>query len=109
MLRYDNPMDATTLTPGDVEDAARVVAKSVLITVAQESGLELPEDSYASFAAKVDEVLAKPDVKVTPADLVRHAEAYAVRGAQAVVAAGGTRLPASIWDSDEVCPLWPFC
>lgn len=109
MLRYENPFGEIALPPGAVEQATRILAQSVLVTVAHESGLDLFADSFGTFTDKIDEVIQRPDVEVSPADLIRHAEAYALRGAQAMIAEGETRFHEWTWLSDRVCPLWPFC
>ena len=109
MLRYDDPGGDAALAAGDVADATRILAQAALINVASETELELDADAYQAFIDRVNRVIDDPGLVITPGDLVRHAEAYALRGAQAMIADGETGFLASTWSHDQVCPLPPFC
>lgn len=109
MLRYDNQFAQIALNGDAVAEATLALAQASLVSVATESGLDLQQDSFTVFTDQIDKVINDPDTEMSPADLLRHAESYALRGAQAMIADGQDRFHEGTWFHAKVCPLWPFC
>jgi len=109
LLNYDDEQVGVSLGADNVAQATVTLAQAALINVATETSLDLGEDSFTVFTDQIKRVIDDPKISMTPADLLRHAEAYAARGAQAVVAEGDNRFHEGTWFSQGVCPLWPFC
>ena len=109
MLRFENNQSRIGLSRAKVSNATVTLAQAALINVAEDTGLELFPDSFDEFTSRIEGVMANPEIDLAPADLIRHAEAYAARGAQAMLADGEARFRESTWFHEKVCPLWPFC
>lgn len=108
MLRYTDPDGVVSLSNTKVANATRTLAQSSLITTAEETGLGLNEAAYAAFNDRIDRVIAAQDIELSPSDLVRHAEALAARGAQAMIASGKGSFLSSTWNNKTIEPVWPF-
>ena len=106
MLRFENTTDAP-VEREEVVEAALKLCQAELVRVASEMNLGLYPDSFEVFTSHIRTAIDDPNSDLTPAELVVHAQMFAMRGAQAMLRAGEARFHEGTWSG--ICPIWPFC
>ena len=110
MLVFDNPYDVPVEREA-VVDAVRLLCHAQLVSVAKETNLPIYRESFNDFAELIEGAINNPDILLTPSQLVTDAQLFAMRGAQAMLAAGLTddELRFHEWTWRSICPVFPFC
>lgn len=108
MLRYANPEQPVSLSMEEVAAAVSVVAQSILITSAEDAGIQLTSAAFNEYSSRINKIIQDPHTVLSPGDLVRHAEGLCARGAQAVIARGEAGFRKNTWGLETVDGVWPF-